>query len=302
MSIKGSIVSCLLLVWIFQSQVLAQPCSSLRLPKLSDLTKKEMENKLYTAFAEYKLDTTNAEALIWYGRRLAYLGHYMEAIEVFTKGIYHHPRNARMYRHRGHRYITVRCFDLAIRDFDKAARLIKGTSDEVEPDGLPNSSNTPTSTLHSNIWYHLGLAYFLKGEFARASKAYQKGLKTSKNPDMYVATANWQYLSLLNLHKTKKASALLSTIDPSVQLLENTDYLKLLMLYKLDKSIEYAEGLLAENGNSLSNATRSFGVAHYILLKGDKMKAKEIFSKTIEGDQWASFGFLAAESELKSRF
>jgi tetratricopeptide (TPR) repeat protein len=299
---KGSIVSCYLLVWIFQSQVLAQPCSSIRLPNLSEHTKEEMEHKLSKSYAEYKVDTTNADALIWYGRRLAYLGYYMEAIQVFTKGLYHDPKDARIYRHRGHRYITVRCFDLAIRDFEKAARLIKGTKDEVEPDGLPNSSNTPTSTLHSNIWYHLGLAYFLKGDFARASKAYQKGLKASHNPDMYVATANWQYLTLLNLHKAKKASTLLSTIDPSVKLLENSDYLRILMLYKMEKSTKDADGLLSENGNPLSNATRSFGVGHYILTRGDKTKAGEIFNNIIKGDQWASFGFLAAESELKRGF
>jgi tetratricopeptide (TPR) repeat protein len=299
---KGSIVSYLFLVWIFQSQVLAQPCSSIRLPKLSENTKEDMENKLTKAYADYIADTTNADALIWYGRRLAYLGHYLEAIQLFTKGLERHPKDARMYRHRGHRYITVRCFDLAIRDFEKAVRLIKGTRDEVEPDGIPNASNTPTSTLHSNIWYHLGLAYFLKGEYGKASKAYEKGLKASRNPDMYVATANWQFLTLLNLNKTKKANALLSTIDLSVKLLENTDYLNLLMLYKLDKPVAHAEAFLAENGNPLSNATRSFGVGHYILFKGDRTKAWEIFDKVIKGDQWASFGFMAAESELKKRF
>lgn len=299
---KRRIVSGLLLVWIFQSQVIAQPCSSIRMPKLSAHTKEEMENKLSEAHANYKADTTNADALIWYGRRLAYLGHYMEAIAVFTKGLDQHPKDARIYRHRGHRYITVRCFDQAVRDFKKAARLRKGTSDEVEPDGLPNSSNTPTSTLHSNIWYHLGLAYFLKGDFGRASKAYQKGLKSSPNQDMYVATANWQYLTLLNLHKDKKASTLLATVDPTTKLLENIDYLRLLMLYKLEKSTEDAEGLLSENGNTLSNATRSFGVGYYILKRGDKPKAREIFNNILEGDQWASFGFLAAESELKRSF
>src|SRR5215213_4686900 len=54
------------------------------------------------------------------------------------------PDDPRLYRHRGHRYITVRDLGPAILDFEKAARLIEGRPDEVESDGLPNSKNIPT--------------------------------------------------------------------------------------------------------------------------------------------------------------
>lgn len=299
---KWSTVSGHLFLWFFVNQVLAQTCAPIRLPTISDQTRQEMENRLFHAHEVYQSDTTNADALIWYGRRLAYLGFYMEAIAVFTKGIRQHPGDARMYRHRGHRYITVRCFDQAIRDLEKAALLIKGSADEVEADGLPNASNTPTSTLQSNIWYHLGLAYFLKAEYGRASKAYQNGLKVSYNPDMYTAMANWLNITLKKLHKDKKASKLLAAIDPATRLLESGDYLSLLMLYKFKTSVKDAENLLAENGNALSNATRSFGVGQYILFMGDTIKARQIFGTITAGDQWASFGFLAAESELKRPF
>ena len=63
-----------------------------------------------------------------------------------------------MYRHRGHRYVSIREFDRAIADLEYAATLIEGTEDEIEPDGMPNAMNIPVSSLHSNIWYHLGLA------------------------------------------------------------------------------------------------------------------------------------------------
>jgi hypothetical protein len=43
------------------------------------------------------------------------------------------------YRHRGHRYITLRCFDAAIADLEQASKLIKGKPGEIEPDGLPNA-------------------------------------------------------------------------------------------------------------------------------------------------------------------
>lgn len=63
---KRSIVLGLLLVWFYDSQVLAQPCAFIHLPKINDQTRQELENKLRNAYEEYKSDTTNANALIWY--------------------------------------------------------------------------------------------------------------------------------------------------------------------------------------------------------------------------------------------
>jgi len=87
-----------------------QICSSIVMPELSETTRKDFENKLASAKADYENDSTHADAILWYGRRTAYLGNYEDAIRIFSKGIALHPDDARMYRHRGHRYITVRCF------------------------------------------------------------------------------------------------------------------------------------------------------------------------------------------------
>ena len=111
------------------------------------------------AEAAWERTPENVDSIIWFGRRTAYLGKYRDAIAIYTRGIELHPDEARLYRHRGHRYISVREFDRAIDDFTQAVRLIEGTDDQVEPDGLPNAAGIPTSTLHFNIWYHLGLAH-----------------------------------------------------------------------------------------------------------------------------------------------
>ena len=42
-----------------------------------------------------------------------------------------------------------------------------------------NPSGIPTSTLHTNVWYHLGLAYYLLGEDEEAVAAYRSGLECS---------------------------------------------------------------------------------------------------------------------------
>ncbi|MFQ5822900.1 MAG: hypothetical protein ACE5JB_02470 [bacterium] len=116
--------------------------------------KKELEETLARAKTEYNQNPDDPERIIWLGRRTAYLWRYREAIEIYARGIENHPNYAKLYRHRGHRYITLREFDKAIADLEKAVILIQGVPDEIEPDGAPNKFNIPRSTSHSNIWYH----------------------------------------------------------------------------------------------------------------------------------------------------
>src|SRR4029434_3393277 len=117
-------------------------------------------------------------------------------------------------------------------DFKKAAKLIKGKPDEIEPDGLPNARNIPTSTLHSNIWYHLGLARYLKGDFGGALSAYREAEKVSKNPDMLVATTHWLYMTLRRLGKMTEAEKAIAGIKDDLYIIESTDYYKLVKLYQ----------------------------------------------------------------------
>ncbi len=271
-------------------------------PVLSETAKKDLEQKLTIAESDYKKDSTSADAIIWYGRRTAYTGTYLRAIEIFSNGIALHPLDARMYRHRAHRYITIRCFDKAIADLEKATSLILGKNDVIEPDGMPNEKNIPTSTLHTNIWYHLGLTYFIRGEYKKADKAYKRCLEASTNDDMYVATANWAYLTLLKLGKDKKASRLISSIPKNPDLIENFDYWKLINgLYRdrpIEKDIDTYSATITKGSASLGTATISFGIGFYCLTQGYTGKAKEFFEKAIATGSWSSFGFIAAEREL----
>ena len=64
---------------------------------------------------------------------------------------------------------------MAIADLRRASQLVAGKPDEVEPDGAPNKAGIPRSTLQSNIWYHLGLAQYLRGDFRRRWPAIARG-------------------------------------------------------------------------------------------------------------------------------
>ena len=60
-------------------------------PELSVEARATHEANLALAEADVTASPEDADAIIWYGRRLAYLGRYREAIAVFTRGIALHP-------------------------------------------------------------------------------------------------------------------------------------------------------------------------------------------------------------------
>ncbi|MGE3468586.1 MAG: tetratricopeptide repeat protein, partial [Pyrinomonadaceae bacterium] len=232
------------------------------------------------------------------GRRKGYLGKYKDALVALTIGMGKFPNDAGMYRHSGHRYLTLRCFDDAIADFEKAAKLTKGKPDEVEPDGMPNAKNIPTSTLQSNIWYHLGLAYYLKGDLKRAADAYKKCLAVSKNNDMLAATSHWYYMTLRRLERNKEAEKLLEAIGGDFEVIENDDYLKLLRLYRGEVRAQMLLDEIGGKAETLGNASLGYGLGVWYLYNGDTAMAKQVFAKITAGNQWASFGYIAAEAEL----
>ncbi len=268
-------------------------------PAMSPETRVLYENNLAAAEAVHLEKPNEADSIIWLGRRVAYLGRYKDAVRIFSSGLVLHKTDARLYRHRGHRYLTLRCFDDAIRDFETAAKLVAGKPDEVEPDGLPNAKNTPTSTLQSNIWYHLGLAYYLKGDFPRALKAYEAAHKVSTNDDMRVATSYWHYMTLRRLGRKKDAKKILEPFAGNVEIIENDEYLKLI---RLNRGEAKPEALLSEirgDADTLKSASLGYGIGNYFLYNGDRKKATTIFRKIIAGNQWASFGYIATAAELK---
>jgi tetratricopeptide (TPR) repeat protein len=266
-------------------------------PPPSGEQRARLEADLAKAQADLAAHPDSAEAAVWVGRRLAYLGRYRDAIDAFTAGIAKHPDDPHLYRHRGHRYITVREFDKAIADLSRAAALVKGQPDEVEPDGAPNKYNKPRSTLQSNIWYHLGLAYYLKGDFAHALDAYRDGMEVSRvNDDMLVATSDWLYMTLRRLGRDAEAARVLEPIRERMDILENDAYHQRLLMYK---GLRTPDSVLNLNtADDIQIATQGYGVGNWYLVNGDRAKAREVFERVVAGRAWAAFGYIAAESEL----
>jgi tetratricopeptide (TPR) repeat protein len=257
----------------------------------------KLEADLAQAEKELAAKPTDADAIIWVGRRYGYLWRYRDAITTFTKGIALHPNDARMYRHRGHRYITVRDFDRAIADFDKAVSLIQATPDTIEPDGAPNPAGKPRSTLHFNIWYHLALAHYLEGDYDKALNAWEECMKVSTNDDSITATSDWLWMTLMRLGRKADAAKVLERITPAMDILENGSYHRRLLMYK---GREKPEALLdTANADALTIATQGYGVGNWYFVTGNRARARSIFEKVVAGPQWSAFGYIAAEADLQ---
>lgn len=275
-----------------------QAISLLGKPLASPEADADTLDKLQEAKIDYDRDPADADSIIWYGRRIAYAGDYRESIRVFTRGIEHHPDDARMYRHRGHRYISIREFERAIRDLEQAASLIAGKDDEIEPDGLPNAQNIPISTLHSNIWYHLGLAYYLQHDWNNAWRAFQAGFEIGGNDDNRVSTTHWRYMILRRQGKPELAARVLDDINADMHVIENDIYHRLCLFYKGELPLD---DMLSDDPDSPTGAAGDYGIANWFWYNGDEDEAVRRLEALAASDGWAAFGVIAAEADLAAR-
>ena len=253
---------------------------------------------LETARLDYEADPDNADNIIWYGRRAAYTGDYRRAIEIFSEGVDKHPDDARMYRHRGHRYISIREFDRAIADLEHASTLIEGTANETEPDGAPNALNIPVSSLHGNIWYHLGLVYYLVQDWDNAYRAYKNGFDAGRNDDNRVSTSHWMYSILRRAGDTEGAERVLDNISADMNIIENMSYHNLCLLYKGEVSLEE---LIGNDDGSPAGAAVLYGAANWLYVNGEVDRADALLNRLLASPSWAAFGVIAAEADLAAR-
>ena len=261
-----------------------------------DVSVSSAEKKYEDAKKAFLENPKDATATIWYGRRTAYLGRYEEAIEIYTQGIQNHPSDARLYRHRGHRYISTRNFDKAINDFEKAVTLIKGQSDEVEPDGLPNHKNIPLTTLHGNIYYHLGLAYYLKNDLQPALDAFSMRSVSEKYDDNLVSGGHWKYMILRKLGRDEEAAKVIQSVNADMDIIENMSYHKMCLFYK--GSIT-EEDLVPVGDDSAGNDVFHYGLGNWNLYhKKDTVTATSHFKKLLDTGNPFSFATIAAEADL----
>lgn len=281
------------------NQVLSLLGTPLPKKELVSRIRERREKELLTARNNYEQDADNLENIIWYGRRLAYLGFYKEAIRIYSIGLDKYPDSYRLLRHRGHRYVTIRNFNRAIEDLQKAAFYARPAENQIEPDGIPNRLNTPLSNTKFNIWYHLGIAYYLKGNYDKAISSFKHCLEFCDNDDLKVATSHWFYMTYRKIGNLQAAEELIAPFNRNMRIIEYVSYYRLLLMYK---GMSEPESLLedAERGNNSLDPTLAYGVANWYLYSGEVEIARELLNRIILNDRWDAFGYIATETDLLS--
>lgn len=247
---------------------------------------------LDSAAAAVQRAPDDLNAIIWHGRFVGYTGDFERTISLYTAAMASRPDEPWLLRHRGHRYVSLRRFDEAIADLQLAYDLTRGRADEVEPDGQPNPSGIPTSTLKSNIRYHLALAHFLKGNYPAAATYWEEDAKVAANLDHRVAATYWWVISLARMGEMERVQAALAPISADWEILENTSYhLGLLWMKGLKTDTE----LRAAMNSPLERQTIGNGMAQWHMAFGRRDRATAAVREVLSTGPSASFGFLAVE-------
>jgi tetratricopeptide (TPR) repeat protein len=253
------------------------------------------------ADAELAADPDNVTRIINAGIARATARRFNSAIEMFTRAIEKYPNEARLYRFRGHRYLSLRRFDDAVRDLEHAVAL--------------DSTNY-------DISYHLALAYYLAQRYADAAAAIEKCLafaddakwqaveEARVNPIWYrscmslksdddgrAAMLDWRYRALRRAGKHAEARRLARGIKEGWSVGENAPYYRALLFYRgIRDESSTLDSLSA--GGELAFVTGAYGVANWHLMEGDTTRARALFEQIVRGSQWPAFGFVAAEVDL----
>lgn len=225
-------------------------------------------------------DPGNTELWMKKGLELSKQMHFREAIESFSIGLSYNPFHALTLRHRGHRQLSVYRFEEGAFDLEMSSRL--------------DPSNWDT-------WYHLGLAYYLVGDFERSDQAYTRCLElTRSDQDEMVAIVDWKWMTLMRLGKEEEASKLLELVDTNTEAGENIAYKNRVLMYKGEMDPEKVLDYDDSEFRDLELATQGYGVAMYHYFNGEKEKAFNLFNLILEKDTfWSAFGYLAAYQEKK---
>ena len=253
------------------------------------------------ADAELAETPDNVTAIINAGIARSSARRFNAAIAMFTHGIEKFPTEARLYRFRGHRYLSLRRFEDAVRDLERAVAL--------------DSTNY-------DIAYHLALAYYLTQRYADAVAAIDKCMAFAENPkwqaveearinpiwyrscmslktddDGRAAMLDWRYRALRRAGKQADARRLARAVREGWRVRDNAPYYRALLFYRGIRDETSTLDSLSASGE-LAFVTGAYGIANWHLMEGDTSRARAVFERIVGGDQWPAFGFIAAEVDL----
>jgi tetratricopeptide (TPR) repeat protein len=221
------------------------------------------------------LEPRSVDRVIQLGLAQAAARQYREAIATYTRGLTIAPDNALLYRYRGHRSISVRDFPGALADLERGARL---------------------DTTNYDIWYHLGVVHFVRGEFGAAAAAFARARPMAPNDNELAGSTDWLWMSLSRAGRRSEAAAALATLRDSLQVPSGYAYMQRLRLYQ--GRLTPADLIGPADTADIQLATMAYGIGNWYLVAGDTAKARTYFQRSVASGGWPAFGFIASEVEL----
>ncbi len=223
------------------------------------------------------LEPTNADAYLQKCRALAGLRRHEEAIPACTESLRLKPANPDALRDRGHYYLNLGRVDLGLADLRNAESLKKNDR---------------------GIYYHLGMAYYLRGDYLEAAKAYGGCVANSSDDASRVECEAWLYPSLRRSGRPEDASRLLESVRLTSLPGHPGNYLDRLLLFKgVRTEAEVARTATAEG--AISEATVGYGIGLWHLMNGRRGPALEWFRRAVASGYTVAWGYRASEAELK---
>lgn len=201
---------------------------------------------------------------------------YREAIQTFSRGLAIAPSNPSLYRWRGHRNLSVREFDAAERDLAAGSRL---------------------DTASYDIWYHLGVLRFVRGDFPGAADAFTRCQQRAPSANELAGATDWLWMSLARAGRMEDARAALSRLSDTVRTTPGQAYARRIELYR--GAITPDQAFTAADTSDITVATLAFGVGNWYLVRRDTAAARRWFERAVASGGWPAFGFMAAEADLR---
>lgn len=219
-------------------------------------------------------DPRNVDRIIQLGVAQSGARQFREAIETFTRGLAFAPDHPMLYRWRGHRFLSVREFDRAMDDLTRGNAL----------DGK-----------NYGILYHLGIVRFARGNFEAAADAFAQAQQRAPDAGELAGATDWLWMSLSRAGKTAEAKAMLDRRHDSLP--TNNAYAQRLRLYRGLSAPEQV--ITAADTADVQIATLSFGIGNWYLVRGDRVRARAWFERSVASGGWPGFGFIISELELR---
>lgn len=245
---------------------------------------------------------------VWYGRVLAFRYGIDDAIAVFSEGLQRYPDSFELLRQRGHRFLSARRFVEGRADLARAAELIEGLPEWIEPDGEGNELPVPATSIQFNTFYHLALAHYLLREWDAAEATYRRclGWVRPQDYDGLTACNDWLYMTLRRKGDVAAAADVLTGIPenlPDEAFVEVPSYYRRLRMYRGELQPE--DLLNPEKGSQEIHdretlyATQGYGVGNWYLYNHETGAAQAVFEQILHGRSRFAFGYIAAERDLR---